>query len=69
MEEVIPKMYALSKSWEKFGIHHTEEEFYFLGAVMDGIGMNYLNNKEYFPRAYSIKRLKELYGFSKPESL
>lgn len=69
MEEVIPKMYALSKSWEKFGIFHTEEEFMFLGAVMDGVGMNYLNNKEYFPRKFSIQKLKELYGFIKPQTL
>lgn len=42
------------------------DEIVFLGAVLDGLSLNYLYNKDFFPKEYVIKRIRETF-INKPK--
>jgi hypothetical protein len=43
------------------GFKEPEKEAIFMGAILDGVSLNYIYNKEAFPREYIQNRLYELF--------
>jgi len=60
MKIVMPMMQHLSSYFESKGYKDSESEAYFIGSLMDGVSLNYLYNKEIYPRDYAIRRIKEI---------
>ena len=60
MNILTPLMEKLGTYFKNKGFKEFEKEAYFIGSLLDGISLNYLYNKEIYPRDYAIKRIKEI---------
>jgi len=60
MQIVMPMMGKFAGYFKDKGYKEFEKEAIFIGSLLDGISLNYLYNKEMYPRDYAIKRIKEI---------
>ena len=60
MQIVMPIMEKFAGYFKNKGYEDFEKEAFFIGSLLDGISLNYLYNKELYPRDYAIKRIKEI---------
>jgi AcrR family transcriptional regulator len=61
MESLLPVFDNLAKIFGKMGFENPFHEARIFGAVLDGLGLNYMLDAETFPKEYCIKRLYEIY--------
>mgnify|MGYP002639828722 CR=1 FL=1 len=61
MESLEPVFINLTTIFEQLGFKESFLEARLFGAMLDGLGMNYLLDAETFPKDYCIKRLLEIY--------
>ncbi len=59
-EIMAPILEKLAVFLSSKGVEKPLVEAYFVGSVLDGISLNYLYNKEIYPKEYAIKRLKQI---------
>lgn len=61
MEEAMPVFNNMAAVFEKLGFKEPFLEAQLFGAMLDGMGMNYLLNPMQFPKEYCINRVCEMY--------
>lgn len=61
-EILIPVLEAMAIMMGKLGFENPSEEARFLGALLDGLSLNYITDPETFPKEYCINRLKSIYN-------
>ncbi len=61
MESLMPVFENLAKIFGKMGFENPFNEARIFGAMLDGLGLNYMIDSETFPKEYCIKRLCEIY--------
>lgn len=61
MESLMPVFENLTIIFEQLGFEDAFKEARIFGAMLDGLGMNYLLDAQNFPKEYCIKRLCEIY--------
>ncbi|NOR88079.1 MAG: TetR family transcriptional regulator [Bacteroidales bacterium] len=64
-EIAMPVFENLSAVFSAMGFEEPMNEARVFGAILDGLGMNYLMDPENFPKEYCIKRLCDLYNLNK----
>lgn len=61
METLMPVFENLARIFTELGFKEPYNEAKIFGAMLDGLGMNYLLDAESFPKEYCINRLCEIY--------
>lgn len=64
MDEMNNYIQLFAEYFKSKGYDDPVSEALFAGAIIDGISLNYLYNREYFPKEYIIKRLYNLFKIS-----
>jgi len=62
MESILPAINDLANYFARLGYSNPLEEARFLGAMLDGLSINYITDTENFPKEYCINRLKSIYN-------
>lgn len=60
MDKIQPIMGHFVQFFKDKGFEEFEKEALFAGSIIDGVSLNYLYNKDYYPKEYAIKRIKEI---------
>lgn len=61
METLMPVFENLARIFMELGFKEPMNEARIFGAILDGLGMNYLLDAESFPKDYCVNRLCEIY--------
>jgi len=64
MDMAMPAFENLTSIFSQLGFDEPFQEARIFGAMLDGLGINYLMDPESFPKEYCIRRLCEIYNIN-----